>query len=80
MKNPTDYIPIRFNCLSDKVDLGTPGTSNVFKSVKLAMTDFAFNKVQKGLSLILKNHNSHNDTNRLPTGSEICLENIPSPW
>ena len=66
--------------MNDKVNCGAPGTSLVFKSVKLAMTDFALNKAQKGLSLFLKNHTSHNDTNRLPTGSEICLENTPSLW
>jgi hypothetical protein len=32
------------------------------------------------LTLGGKIHDCHNDTNRLPTGSEICLENIPSPW
>jgi len=66
--------------LNDKVNCGPPGTSNIFDSVKLAITGFAENDTRKDLAFFRKTTHCHNDTNRLPTGSEICLENIPSPW
>jgi len=80
MQYHTDIIPIRRNMLRDKVNLGTPGTSKIFGSAKLAITEFVENDICKDLPLSRKNTHCHNDTNRLPTGSEICLENIPSQW
>lgn len=80
MINHPDIIPKENNMLYINTNLGTPGTSKIFGSAKLAITEFVENDICKDLPLSRKNTHCHNDTNRLPTGSEICLENIPSQW